>query len=71
MDHRKADTREKIQLGGLIKKAGLGNEPTSLLLGLLLEAKASLDGPEGEMIRRRWTRLGAATFDEEGAGNHV
>ena len=43
MDARKADTRNKIQLGGLIVKAGriagidLGAEEPAVLLGLLLE----------------------------------
>ena len=50
MDARKADTRNKIQLGGLIVKAGriagidLAEEP-AVLLGLLLETAKSLGGP--------------------------
>ncbi len=32
---RRKDTREKIQLGGLIAKAGLRYEKRALLLGLL------------------------------------
>ncbi len=32
MDARKADTRNKIQLGGLIVKAGLAEEPAAVLL---------------------------------------
>ena len=34
-DDRKKDTREKIQLGGLIVKAGLRYEKRALLLGML------------------------------------
>ena len=34
MIDRKADTRRKIQLGGLIVKAGLDEEPAAVLLGL-------------------------------------
>lgn len=68
MQDRKQDTREKIQLGGLVVKAGLSDEATNVLLGLLLEAQATLNGPDGETARRRWARLGAAKFDEEGAG---
>ena len=45
MDARKADTRNKIQLGGLIVKAGLAREPAAVLLGLLLEAAKTLSGP--------------------------
>ena len=33
MDARKLDTRRKIQLGGLIVKAGLAEEPAAVLLG--------------------------------------
>lgn len=65
---RKVDTRDKIQLGGLVKKARLGDEATALLLGMLVEAREALDGPDGELTRRRWQRRGAAIFDAEGAG---
>lgn len=36
---RKKDAREKIQLGGLIAKAGLRYEKRALLLGLLIDAR--------------------------------
>ena len=45
MDARKADTRNKIQLGGLIVKAGLAEEPAAVLLGLLLEAAERFPAP--------------------------
>ena len=45
MIDRKADARRKIQLGGLIMKAGLDEEPAAVLLGLLLEAAETLAGP--------------------------
>lgn len=51
---RKQDTREKIQLGGLIKKVGLENERTAVLLGLLLEAYEQLNSKNGEEYRKRW-----------------
>ena len=35
---RKKDAREKIELGGLIVKAGLRYEKRALLFGLLIEA---------------------------------
>ena len=35
---RKADAFRKIKLGGLVIKAGLGEEDPAVLLGLLLEA---------------------------------
>ncbi|WP_236774261.1 conjugal transfer protein TraD [Agrobacterium tumefaciens] len=37
-DARKKDTREKIELGGLIVKAGLRYEKRALLLGMLIDA---------------------------------
>ena len=39
-DNRRRDTREKIQLGGLIVKAGLREANASVLLGALLELAA-------------------------------
>jgi len=45
-DKRKADTRKKITLGGLVVKAGLQEASPAFLLGVLLEAaKLASDGP--------------------------
>jgi hypothetical protein len=62
MDARKADTRNKIQLGGLIVKAGLGSEQAPVLLGLLLAAAKALSGPDGTAARERWRKTGADAF---------
>jgi hypothetical protein len=62
MDARKLDTRRKIQLGGLIVKAGLDEEPAAVLLGLLLEAAQKLAGPASPATRERWQAAGAAEF---------
>ena len=62
MIDRKADTRRKIQLGGLIVKAGLDEEPAAVLLGLLLEAAKTLAGPGGAAARERWQKAGDAAF---------
>jgi hypothetical protein len=43
-DARKKDTREKIELGGLIVKAGLRYEKRALLLGALIELGQRLAG---------------------------
>ena len=48
---RKKDTREKIELGGLIVKAGLRYEKRSLLLGLLIDAAKRIRGDETEKAR--------------------
>ncbi len=60
---RKKDTREKIQLGGLIAKAGLRYEKRALLLGLLLDAADRLNGNEVE--RARLTAIGEKVFRDE------
>ncbi|MBO9463572.1 conjugal transfer protein TraD, partial [Labrenzia sp. R5_0] len=40
---RKKDAREKIQLGGLIVKAGLRETDKAILLGILMDASDRLD----------------------------
>jgi hypothetical protein len=61
-DARKKDTREKIELGGLIVKAGLRYEKRALLLGLLIDAAGRLKQDQQE--RDRLTAIGAAAFGE-------
>jgi hypothetical protein len=60
---RRRDTREKIELGGLIVKAGLRYEKRALLLGLLIDAGRRLRGDEKE--RDRLTAIGAQAFGME------
>ena len=59
-DARKKDTREKIQLGGLIAKAGLRYEKRALLLGLLIDGASRIAADEAE--RERLTAIGAEAF---------
>lgn len=63
-DARKKDTREKIELGGLIVKAGLRYEKRALLLGLLIDAGRRIRGDEAE--RSRLTEIGAEAFGHDG-----
>jgi Conjugal transfer protein TraD len=63
-DARKKDTREKIELGGLIVKAGLRYEKRALLLGALTELRQRLSGDAGE--RSRLTAIGAEVFGNDG-----
>lgn len=63
-DARKKDTREKIELGGLIVKAGLRYEKRALLLGLLIDASHRIKGNEGE--RSRLIAIGAEAFGDDG-----
>lgn len=63
-DARKKDTREKIELGGLIVKAGLRYETRALLLGLLIDASRRIKGNDAE--QSRLTTIGAEAFARDG-----
>ena len=58
---RKVDAREKIQLGGLVVKAGLRTADKAVLLGALLEL-AALD-PASERYKKLKAR-GDAEFSQ-------
>ncbi|OWW01879.1 conjugal transfer protein TraD [Rhizobium sp. R72] len=60
---RKKDAREKIELGGLIVKAGLRYEKRALLLGLLIDAGARIKADDAE--RTRLSELGAKAFADD------
>ena len=62
-DARKKDTREKIELGGLVVKAGLRYEKRATLLGLLLEGADRLRTDDGERVRL--ASVGAKAFDRD------
>lgn len=62
VEARKKDTREKIELGGLIAKAGLRYEKRALLLGLLLDARERL---HHDAERERLTAIGAKAFGHD------
>ena len=62
-DARRKDTREKIQLGGLIVKAGLRYEKRALLLGLLIDGASRIAADEAE--RERLTAIGAEAFSND------
>jgi hypothetical protein len=64
-DARKKDTREKIELGGLIVKAGLRYETRAVLLGALVELAERLNGDANE--RARLAELGARVFGNDRA----
>lgn len=72
-EDRKKDTREKIQLGGLIAKAGLRYEKRALLLGLLIDARRRLTGDTAE--RARLLAIGEEIFrndrQEADAADHA
>ena len=59
---RKLDTREKIQLGGLIVKAGLRDEDKDVLLGGLIELAKIL---KNDTEHSRLKTLGEQGFQEK------
>ena len=60
---RKKDTREKIQLGGLIAKAGLRYEKRALLLGLLIDGASRIRSDDEE--RKRLMAIGEKAFSDD------
>ena len=62
---RAADTRHKIQLGGLVIKAGLDDLASNEMLGALLEIKDMIEGPDSDRNLRRFMRRGRAVFEED------
>jgi hypothetical protein len=60
---RKRDTREKIELGGLIVKAGLRFEKRALILGMLIEAARRIENDPDE--RSRLLAIGGKAFQHE------
>jgi hypothetical protein len=59
---RKADTRRKIQLGGLIVKAGLAAEEPAVLLGMLIAGARVLRNPSAPDSRKHWREIGDRAF---------
>ncbi|MGV2068859.1 type IV conjugative transfer system coupling protein TraD [Agrobacterium sp. 22-226-1] len=62
-DARKKDTRDKIELGGLIVKAGLRYQKRALLLGALIDVSRRIRDDEGE--RARLTAIGVEAFGND------
>jgi len=71
MIERKQDTRNKIQLGGLVKKAGLAEEPVAVILGLLLEAKEKLTREGGKVVWEQYRLHGDLVLTYEKAKNKL
>lgn len=67
MDARKLDTRNKIQFGGLVIKAGLAEEEAAVILGALVAAAEALAAPDGDVMRQFYRKLGDEAFSEEKA----
>ena len=70
MDARKEGTRRKIQLGGLVIKAGMADHPPVVLLGALALAANALAGPNAHAMRERFAAAGDALFSNDRDDSH-
>lgn len=62
---RRERTRQLIELGGLVVKAGvvdLANDDRTVIFGILVEAAAKLSGPDREQQLLLWRRRGKRAF---------
>ncbi len=66
MRERKADTRHKIKLGGIVIKAGAGTVDAYALLGLLVEQISRLQDPAEQQRLRDIGRAFASHADATG-----
>jgi hypothetical protein len=64
---RRERTRQLIELGGLVAKAGiveLADDDRAAILGALLEVAATLRGGQREQSLTLWRRRGKRAFEE-------
>lgn len=61
---RKADTRRKIEFGGLVIKAGMGDFTKDVILGALIKAKQTIENEEG--YKSILEAMGEQAFLEKG-----
>jgi len=69
---RRERTRQLIELGGLIAKAGLvelTDDDRAVILGALAESAARLRGEDREQLILLWRRHGRRAFADESADN--
>lgn len=67
---RRERTRQLIELGGLVAKADLielTGDDRAVILGLLVEAAATLRGEEREQQMLLWRRRGKRAFETAAA----
>ena len=65
---RRERTRQLIELGGLVQKAGLielTDDDRAVLLGAFLAVAAKLQGEEREQALTLWRRRGRRAFQQE------
>ncbi|AZO46340.1 conjugal transfer protein TraD [Mesorhizobium sp. M7D.F.Ca.US.005.01.1.1] len=65
---RRKRTRQLIELGGLVAKAGIVDltaDDRAVIYGALLSIASKLQSHEGEHARNLWTAKGRQAFDAE------
>lgn len=70
MNARKQDTRRKIELGGLVIKAGLDRETSAVVLGALSLAARALLGADAQAARARFQAAGDSLFKDADHHGH-
>lgn len=65
MDARREETRRKIQLGGLVVKAGMDEYPSAVILGALSLAAKALKGEKSAATFARFQAAGDALFSSD------
>jgi hypothetical protein len=69
---RRERTRQLIELGGLIAKAGLielTDDDRTAIFGLLVEAAATLQSDRRDEALSLWRRRGKRAFESHAVGN--
>ena len=67
MVKRRARTRQLIELGGLIAKAGLvelTDDDRAVLFGVMIDAAATLEGEQRDQALTLWRRRGRRAFEQ-------
>ncbi len=66
---RRERTRQLIELGGLVVKAGLvelTDDDRAVILGLMVECAAALQSDRREQVLTLWRRRGKRAFEAKG-----
>lgn len=70
MNARRNETRRKIQLGGLVIKAGMDEYPAAVILGALSLASKALTGEKSAATFARFQAAGDALFSSDDSGSN-
>jgi hypothetical protein len=63
LKERRADTRRKIQLGGLAIKAKIADEPAAVILGILIDAAKKMNSDA--TLRDTFKTIGDTAFKKD------